>query len=258
MIHESAIVHKNAKIAADVTIGPFTVIGEDVEIGDHTWIGPHVVIEGHTKLGRNNKIFQFASIGAPPQDKKYAGENTGIVIGDDNFIREYCSIHCGTPQGRGVTKIGNKNFLMNYVHVAHDCILGNEVVLTNNVALAGHVSLGHYVVLGGFTKILQFCSVGDYSFIAGATDVIKDVPPYVIVSGYHDGAKVYGLNLVGLRRRGFSAETLKNLKHAYNIIYRRGLVIADAIIELEKMLTICPEVRLFIDALKSAKHGIIR
>lgn len=258
MIHESAIVHKNAKIAADVTIGPFTVIGEHVEIGDHSWIGPHVVIEGHTKLGCNNKVFQFASIGAPPQDKKYAGEDTGIVIGDDNFIREYCSIHCGTPQGRGMTKIGNKNFLMNYVHVAHDCILGNEVVLTNNVALAGHVSLGNYVVLGGFAKILQFCSVGDYGFIAGATDIIKDVPPYVVVSGYHGGAKVYGLNLVGLRRHGFSAETLKNLKHAYNIIYRRGLVVADAIIELEKMLTTCPEVQLFIDALKTTKHGIVR
>jgi len=258
VISQHAIVHQNARLGKNVEIGPFTVIGEQVEIGDDCFIGPHVVIEGHTKIGRNNKIFQFASIGAPPQDKKYAGENTGIVIGDDNFIREYCSIHCGTPQGRGITKIGNKNFLMNYVHVAHDCVLENEVVLTNNAALAGHVHLGNYVVLGGFAKILQFCTIGAYSFIAGATDVIKDVPPYVLVSGYHDGTKVYGLNLVGLRRRGFSAETLRNLKHAYNIIYRQGLTVPQAIVALEKMLAFCPEVQLFIDSLKHAKHGIVR
>lgn len=258
MIHQYAVVNPKAKIGASVEIGSFTMIGPEVEIGDNTWVGPHVVIEGHTKIGRNNKIFQFASIGAPPQDKKYAGEDTRIEIGNDNFIREYCSIHCGTPQGHKVTKIGNKNFLMNYVHVAHDCTLGNEVVLTNNAALAGHVSIGDYVVLGGFAKILQFCSIGAYGFIAGATDIVKDVPPYVIVSGYHNGAKVYGLNLVGLRRRGFSAETLRNLKHAYNIIYRKRLTVPNAILELEKMLTICPEVQLFIDSLKNAKHGIVR
>ena len=258
MIHEYAIVHNNAKIGKDVTIGPFSVIGEHVVIGDGTWIGPHVVIDGYTQIGCNNRIFQFASVGAPPQDKKYAGENTRTEIGDENFIREYCSIHCGTPQGSGITKIGNKNFLMNYVHVAHDCVLENEIVLTNNVALAGHVHLGNYVVLGGFAKILQFCSIGEYSFIAGATDIIKDVPPYVLVSGYHNGAKTYGLNLVGLRRRGFSAETLRNLKHAYNIIYRKGLTVADAILELEKMLALCPHVQKFIDALRASKHGIVR
>jgi len=258
MIHNSAIVHKNAKLGNNVEISPFSVIGEHVEIGDHTWIGPHVVIEGYTKIGRNNRIFQFASIGAPPQDKKYAGEDTGIVIGDDNFIREYCSIHCGTPQGNKITRIGNKNFLMNYVHVAHDCILENEIVLTNNAALSGHVHLKNYVVLGGFAKVLQFCTIGEYTFIAGSTDIVKDVPPYVLVSGLHDGAKLYGLNLVGLRRRGFSSDTLRNLKHAYNIIYRRGLTVAEAIVELEKMFSICPEVQKFIDALHASKHGIIR
>jgi UDP-N-acetylglucosamine acyltransferase len=251
-------VHPHAKIGNNVTVGPFSVIGEHVEIGESTWIGPHVVIEGHTKIGANNKIFQFVAIGAPPQDKKYAGEDTGIIIGDDNFIREYCSIHCGTPQGRKVTKIGNKNFLMNYVHIAHDCALGNEVVLTNNTALAGHVTLGNYVVLGGFAKVVQFCSIGDYSFIGGETGVVKDVPPYVLVSGYHGGAKLYGLNLVGLRRRGFRAETLKHLKHAYNIIYRKDLVLQDAIAELEKMIVLCQEVKLFVDFLKNTKHGIIR
>jgi len=257
-IDPRAVVHPNARIAADVVIGPFAVIGEKVTIGEGTTIGSHAVIEGRTTIGRNNKIFQFAAIGAVPQDKKYQGEDTAVEIGDGNVIREFCTIHCGTVQGNGVTKIGNRNFLMNYVHIAHDCTLGDETVFANNATLAGHVTVGSYVTFGGFAKVLQFCAVGDYSFVAGATDVVKDIPPYVLVSGYYDNVKVYGLNVIGLKRRNFNEETLKILERALDIIYHKNLTVQQAIPELEQLITSCQEVRKFIDMLQNSKRGIIR
>lgn len=258
MIDKNAIIHPNAKIAANVQVGPFSVIGADVEIGEGTWIGSHVVIEGKTKIGRNNKIFQFAAIGAEPQHKKYQGEPTTVEIGDENVIREFCTIHRGTVQGRNSTVIGNQNFLMNYVHIAHDCILGNGVIFANNVTLAGHVTVGNYVNCGGFAKVLQFCSLGDYCFLAGATDIVKDVLPYVLVAGYYDNVKVYGLNVIGLRRHGFSEETIKTLDKAYDLIYRSNLLVVQVIPELEKLAQDCIEVRGFIEVLKNSKRGIVR
>jgi len=258
MIDKHAIIHPKAEIAASVTIGPFTVIGKDVKIGEGTWIGPHVVIEGKTTIGRKNKIFQFAAIGAEPQHKKYAGEPTAVEIGDHNVIREFCTIHCGTVQGRHVTVIGNNNFLMNYVHIAHDCILGDNVIFANNASLAGHVSVGNNANFGGFAKVLQFCSVGEFSFIAGATDIVKDVLPYVLVAGYYDNVKVYGLNVIGLRRHGFSDDTIKTLEKGYDLIYRSNLTVQQVIPELEELSKDCTEIRGFIDVLKSSKRGIVR
>ena len=258
MISKHAIVHPDAKIAKNVTIEPFAIIGKEVEIGEGTWVGPHAVIEGHTKIGCNNKVFQFAAVGAEPQDKKYLGEDTRVEIGDSNSIREFCTIHRGTVQGGGVTKIGNQNLLMNYVHIAHDCQLGDDNVLANNVTFAGHVTVGSHVGLGGFTKVVQFCTINDYAFAAGATDVVKDVPPYVLIAGYYDNVKVYGLNIIGLKRHGFDEETLKTLDQALDIIYRKNLTVQQAIVELEKLVAKCQRVQLFIDALKNSRRGIIR
>lgn len=258
MIDERAVISPQAKIASNVSIGPFTVIGPEVEIGEGTWIGPHVVIDGHTKIGRNNKIFQFAAIGAVPQDKKYQGEDTTVEIGDENVIREFCTIHRGTAQGRRTTKIGNQNFLMNYVHIAHDCILKNGTVFANNASLAGHVTVGDYVTFGGFSKVVQHCTIGDYSFIAGATDVVKDVLPYILVAGYYENVKIYGLNIIGLKRHAFGEATIKNLEKAFSIIYRQNLTVQQALPELQKLAAECAEVQRFIDALTSSKRGIIR
>lgn len=258
MIDKTAIVDSKAGIAEDVEIGPFSIIGKDVEINSGTRIGPHVVIQGKTKIGKNNKIFQFASIGAEPQHIRYAGEPTAVEIGNNNVIREYCSIHRGTVQGRGTTKIGDRNFLMAYTHIAHDCVLGNDIIMANNATLAGHVTVGNFVGLGGFVVVLQFCSLGDYSFIAGNTGIIKDVLPYVLVSAQHGEVKVYGLNTIGLKRHGFSKETLQGLKHAYKIIYRQDLPVRKIIPELETLSNTCPEVKGFITMLKNSKRGIVR
>lgn len=258
MIDQRAIVDKNAKIAPNVKIGPYAIIGNNVEIGEGSWVGPHTVIEGRTKIGKNNQIFQFASIGVIPQDKKYHGENTTLEIGDNNVFREFCTINLGTMQGGGVTKIGNGNLFMNYSHVAHDCIVGNETVFSNNASLAGHVIVGDYVIFGGFVKVAQFVKIGAYSFFIGGADVGKDVLPYVIAGGDLDTAKLYGLNLIGLKRHGFSEQTLVYLKNAYNIILRKKLTVVQAIPKLETMLETCPEVQLFIDMLKQSERGILR
>lgn len=258
MIHKSAVISSKAKIAAQVSIGPYAVIEDDVEIGTGTVIGAHTIISGNTKIGKNNKIFPFTSIGTEPQHKQYAGEPTGLEIGDNNVIREYCSIHRGTVQGHGFTKIGNDNFLMAYTHIAHDCILGNDITFANNATLAGHVTVGDHVGLGGFVKVLQFCSLGPYSFISGDTDLTKDVLPFVLVSGLHGEVKTYGLNLIGLKRHGFSEEKLKNLKQAYNIICRTDLPIEEIILALEAMLVECPEAQMFIDVLRKSKRGVVR
>lgn len=254
MIDPHAIIHSGAKIASGVEIGPFAIIGKNVEIGEGTKIGPHSVIEGYTKIGRNNTIYQFAAIGGPPQDKKYKGGPTFIEIGDNNIIREFCTIHMGTEGGRKVTKIGNDNYLMNYVHVAHDCILGDGNVFANNASLAGHVHIGSYVILSGFVKVAQFCSIGDYSFLGGDTGVIKDIPPYILVTGF----KVYGLNVIGLKRNGFSDAKIALLKKAYNIIYNEHLTVKAAIPKLEALVSECKEVQKFIDMLQTSDKGIIR
>lgn len=258
MINNTAIIDPKAKIGSNVAIGAYSIIGKDVEIGDNTWIGPHVVIEDKTKIGKNNKIFQFASIGAIPQDKKYHGESTILEIGDNNIIREFATLNLGTEAGGGITKIGNHNLFMNYVHIAHDCIINDHNIFSNNATLAGHVLVGNHANLSGFAKIAQFCFIGDYSFIGGDTTIMKDVPPYIFVAGVYESVKVYGLNLVGLKRSGFSETTIKILEDAYDIIYRKNFVVQQAIIELEKLVPKCKEVQLFIDALKNSKKGIVR
>lgn len=254
MIDKTAIIDPSAKIASNVHIGPYSVIGPDVEIGEGTWIGPHVVIQGPTKIGRDNKIFQFSSIGEVPQDLKYKGEKTILEIGDRNSIREFCTIHRGTVQDKGTTKIGNDNLFMNYVHIAHDCVVGNHTIFANNASLAGHVTVEDYVTLGGFSGVFQFCRVGAHSFISTNSVVIKDVPPYVKVSGYY--AKPYGLNTVGLQRRGFAEDALSQLRRAYKIIYRNGLTVAKAIEELQKLGT--PEIHQLIHFIENSNAGIVR
>lgn len=258
MIDKTAIIHPNAKIASNVEIGAFSVVGEKVEIASGTSIGSHVVIDGPTKIGTDNKIFSFSSIGAEPQHKHYNGEDTSLIIGNGNVIREFCSIHRGTMQGHEKTIIGDNNYLMNYVHIAHDCILGNNITCANNTSLAGHVTVKDYANFGGFAKVLQYCTIGQYCFISGSSDIVKDVPPYVLVAGSLDLIKVYGLNIVGLRRNGFSEQTIKNLEKAYKIIYRSNLLITQVLVELEKILNECPEVYNFIEIIQNTKKGIVR
>ena len=256
MIHKFADIHPDANIADDVTVGPWTSIGADVEIGSGTWIGPHVVIKGPTKIGKNNKIHQFSSIGDDPQDVTYAGEPTELTIGDNNIIREFCMINRGTVKGGGLTKIENNNFFMAYVHIAHDCLVGNNTIFANYAALSGHVIIEDFAIIGAYSAIHQFCTVGEHSFIAKATYVTKDVVPYVMIAGHT--ASACGLNTVGLKRRGFSPETVENLRRAYKSIFRRGLTVQQSIVELMEMIPECPEVRSFIDALKNSERGIVR
>ena len=258
MIDSRAVIAKGAKIAVNVTIGPYAVIGDRVTIGEGSWVGSHAVIKGQTTIGKNNQIFQFASLGAVPQDKKYHGEETFLEIGDNNIFREFCTVHLGTEQGGGVTKIGSSNLVMNYVHIAHDCIIGNEVVLSNNASLAGHVVVDDYVIFGGFAKVAQFTLLGTYSFLVANADVGKDILPYVIAGGSVDTIKLYGLNVIGLRRAGFSEKTMQNLKEAYNVILRKNLTVLQAITELEKMVVSCPEIEPFIKMLRQSQRGILR
>lgn len=256
MIDPRTCIDPNAIIGDNVSIGPWTVIGPEVEIGSGTWIGPHVVIRGPTRIGANNKIFQFASVGEDPQDKKYQGERTFLEIGDRNIIRECCTVHRGTGQGGGVTRIGDDNLFMAYVHIAHDCLIGNQTVFANNASLAGHVSVEDYVVLGGFSGVHQFCKLGAYSFIGRAALIVKDVLPYVLVAGHE--SKVIGLNSVGLKRWEFKPETIDYLKRAYKVIFRKHLAVQDALEELETLVTNCREIQLMIDMLRQSERGITR
>jgi UDP-N-acetylglucosamine acyltransferase len=259
LIHPTAIIDPTAKIGADVTIGAYSIIGADVEIGDECWIGPHVVIKGPTTIGRQNKIYQFSSIGEDPQDKKYAGEPTRLEIGDRNLIRECCTFNRGTVQDRGVTTVGNDNWIMAYVHLAHDCIIGNHTILANNAGLAGHVHVDDYTILGGYTVVHQFCSFGKHSITAMGSIIFKDVPPYLTVSGYP--AKPYGLNSEGLKRHGFDADALRGLKQAYKILYRSGLALKEAQAQLEELSRQVPEVAEFCHFLRqneSKGRGIVR
>lgn len=256
MIDERAIIHPDAKIAAGVSIGPGAVIGAKVEIGENCWIGPYVVIEGPTTIGKNNKIFQFASVGDEPQDITYKGEPTRLEIGDNNIIREYCMISRGTVKGGGVTRIGSNNFFMAYVHIGHDCMIGDHIIMVNYAALSGHVTVNNYAIIGPYAAVHQFCHVGDYAFIARATYVTKDVLPYVMIAGHTTSA--CGINTVGLRRRGFSSAAIDGLRRAYKIIFRKGFTVQQAIGELELMQQECPEVIPLIDALNSSTRGIVR
>lgn len=258
MIDKSAIVSKDAKIDRSVTIGPYAVIGGGVTIGAGSWVGAHAVIDGRTKIGNNNKIFQFASIGTIPQDRKYRSEDTSLEIGDNNVFREFCTVNLGTAQGGGVTKVGSNNLIMNYVHIAHDCTVGDDVIFSNNASLAGHVIVGDHVIFGGFAKVAQFARLGAYSFLVANSDIGKDVLPYVIAGGSMDTIKLYGLNVIGLKRHGFAEETIKKLKSAYNVILRKNLTVQQAISELTNMVSFCQEIQLFIDLLEQSERGILR
>lgn len=256
MIDERAMIHPSAKLAKNVVIGPGTVIGPDVEIGEGTWVGPHVVLQGPTVIGKNNKIFQFASVGDAPQDITYQGEPTRLEIGDNNVIREYCMISRGTVKGHGVTRIGNHNFLMAYSHIGHDCVVGNHVIMVNYSALSGHVTVSDYANIGAYAGIHQFCQVGAYAFVARATYVNKDVLPYILIAG--DTTSACGINTVGLRRRGFSQAAIDQIRRAYKIIFRKGLTVQQAVEELKLLQEDCPEVQLMTDALLQSSRGIVR
>jgi UDP-N-acetylglucosamine acyltransferase len=256
VISEQAVIDPSAKIAAGVTIGPGTIIGADVTIGEGTWIGPHVVIQGPTTIGKNNKIFQFASVGNDPQDITYRGEPTRLEIGDENVIREFCMISRGTVKGGSVTRLGNHNFFMAYAHVGHDCIVGNHVSMVSYSALSGHVVVDDYATIGAYSAVHQFCKVGAYAFITRATYITKDVLPYVIIAG--QDSTVYGINKVALKRRGVTSSAVDLLRRAYKIVFRKGLTVQEALVELEVLVLECPEVSLMIESLKQSTRGIVR
>ncbi|MBN9421537.1 MAG: acyl-[acyl-carrier-protein]--UDP-N-acetylglucosamine O-acyltransferase [Candidatus Accumulibacter sp. 66-26] len=256
MIHSTAIIHPGAQLGANVTVGPYSIIGEHVSIGDDTTVGPYVVIDGHTTIGRENRIFQFCSLGEVPQDKKYAGEPTRLEIGDRNTIREFCTFNLGTAQDVGVTRIGDDNWIMAYVHIAHDCQVGNKTTFANNSQLAGHVHVDDWAILGGFTGVHQFCRVGAHCMTAVGTVVLQDVPPYVMAAG--NTASPYGINAEGLKRRGFSADALMALKRAYRTLYKSGLMLEEARTKLGEDVKAHPEIQPILDFLSVSKRGIIR
>lgn len=256
MIHQTAIVSPRARLGERVSVGPYSIVEENVEIGDDTWIGPHVVVKGHTTIGKQNRIFQFCSVGEEPQDKKYAGEPTRLVIGDRNTIHEFCSLHVGTIQDEGITTIGDDNWLMAYVHVAHDCVVGNRTILANNANLAGHVHLGDWAILGGFTGVHQFVKVGAHSFCGVGTVLTQDLPPFVMVSG--NPAAPHGINSEGLKRRGFSAEAITAIKRAYKALYRQGLSLEDAKRAIDEIAQQVPELVAFGRFLAESTRGIVR
>jgi len=256
LIHPTAIVDPGAKLADRVEVGAYSVIGAHVEIGEDTRIGPHVVINGHTRIGKNNRIFQFSSLGEQPQDKKYAGEPTRLEIGDGNTIREFCTLNVGTAQDVGVTRLGNDNWIMAYVHLAHDCQVGNHTIFANNAQLAGHVQVGDYAILGGFTVVHQFCHIGAHSITAMGTILLQDLPTYVTASG--NTAKPYGINSEGLKRRGFSAEAVTRIKRAYKTLYKSGLTLEQAKQALVGQSTEAPELLPLLEFLNASTRGIVR
>jgi UDP-N-acetylglucosamine acyltransferase len=255
-IHETAIIAADTTIDPSVTIGPYTIVEAGVAIGADTTIGPHCVIKGDTTIGERNRIFQFCSIGEDPQDKKYAGEPTKLVIGNGNTIREYCTLNRGTAQDEGVTRLGDNNWLMAYVHIAHDCVVGNETIFANNVTLAGHVVIDDYVILGGFAGAHQFARVGAYAFIANNTGVSRDVPPYLMASGRP--AVPRGINLEGLKRHGFDNDQIRNVKNAFRILYRSGLRLEEATEKITELSKEQPELTIFVDFLALSERSIVR
>jgi UDP-N-acetylglucosamine acyltransferase len=253
-IHATAIISPEAEIGRGVRIGPYSIVGSDVHIGDRCYIGPHVVIEGHTRLEEDIQVFQFASIGAVPQDLKYNGEPTGLEIGGGTIIRESVTIHRGTEDGRGVTTIGKLCMLMAYSHVAHDCKLGDNVILANSVAMGGHVTIGRHATIGGLCAIHQFCTIGQYAFMGGMSATNKDIPPFTLYWGQRENLS--GLNTIGLRRHGFSPRAIKALRDAYRIIFTQAETITQGVAQAEKKYPDVPEVRIFTDFIKTSKRGI--
>lgn len=257
MIHPTAIIAPGAQLDASVTVGPYTVIGEHVRIGSGTVIGPHVVIEGRTEIGCDNQIFQFASVGAIPQDLKFRGEKSRLVIGDRNRIREFVTIHLGTEDGGGVTRVGNDALFMAYSHVAHDCVVGNHVILANAATLAGHVVVDDYAILGGLSAVHQFTHIGCHVLASGGSMIAQDVAPYSIVQG--DRAKTVGLNTTGLKRRGFTDDAVATIKKLYKLVFRSSLKLEEAIIQIEDGFdTSAPEVAIYLNFLKQSERGLAR
>ena len=256
MIHKSVIISETAKISDNVEIGPFSIIGDHVEIGEGTRIDSHVVINGPTIVGSENHIYQFASIGDDPQDRKYRGEPTRLKIGNRNTIREYCTISRGTAQDKSLTTIGDDNWIMAYVHIAHDCQVGNNIIFANSATLAGHVHVGDWAIFAGFTGAHQFCHIGAHSFIGMNSLTNKDIPAYTMASGQPVTPR--GVNTEGLKRRNFSSEEINNIKNAYRILYRSELTLVQAISELEKLVENQPELLIFLESLKQSNRGIIR
>ena len=256
MIHPTAIISDKAVIADDVEIGAYTIIGDHVEIGSGTRIDSHVVIKGPTRIGRDNHIYQFASIGDDPQDKKYAGEPTRLIIGDRNTIREFCTLSRGTTQDRGETVLGDDNWIMAYVHIAHDCVVGNKTIMANNTTLAGHVHVGDWVICGGFSGAHQFCKIGPHAFLGMYAGINRDVPAYTMVSG--QPAEPRGINSEGLKRRDFTPEQIRNIKNAYRLTFRSGKKLNEAIDEIAAPVPDQPELAPFLESLRSSDRGLTR
>jgi UDP-N-acetylglucosamine acyltransferase len=259
-IHSTAIIAKEASLDSSVEVGAYSIIGPHVQIGVGTKIGPHVVLEGHTKIGADNTFFQFSSIGAAPQDKKYAGEPTLLEIGDRNTIREFCTFNLGTVQDGGITRIGNDNWLMAYVHIAHDCQVGNNTIFANNASLAGHVEIGDWVILGGFAGVHQFCKIGAHAMLGMNTSLTQDVPPFLILSG--NPAAAHGLNIEGLKRRGFTREQINGIRQAYKLLYKSGLTLEQAKFAMQAAESEHPlaqqYIRQMVSFLDSSTRGIVR
>ena len=255
-VHPTAIIADSAKLADDIEIGPYSIIGDNVEIGSGCKIDSHVVINGPTTIGSNNRIYQFSSVGDDPQDKKYRDEPTRLEIGDGNTIREFCTISRGTVQDESLTSIGNDNWIMAYVHIAHDCRVGDHCIFANNATLAGHVYVGDWAIFAGFTGAHQFCRVGAHAFLGMYAGTGRDVPAYTMIGGQPPSPK--GINAEGLKRRDFSADQIRNIRNAYRVVYRSGLKLAEAITELEGLVPEQPELEIFVESWRSAERGIIR
>ena len=256
MRHPTALIHPDARLAEDVEVGAYSIIGEHVEIGSGTSIGPHVVIGGRTRIGANNRVFQFCSLGEIPQDMKYADEPTRLEIGDNNTIREFCTFNLGTAQDAGVTRVGNNNWIMAYVHLAHDCQIGNHTIFANNAQLAGHVLVGDHAILGGFTVVHQFCQIGAHVITGMGTILLQDIPPYVTASG--NPASPYGINSEGLKRRGFSSDAVMAIKRAYKTLYKSGLPLDEARDAILGQADTHPELHALADFLSHSQRGIVR
>lgn len=256
LIHPTAIIHPSARIAEGVEVGAYSVIGADVSIGRNSWLGPHVVIEGPTHIGEENRIYQFASLGAAPQDKKFQGEATELIIGNRNVIRECCTLNRGTMQDKGQTIIGNDNWIMAYVHIAHDCLVGNNTIFANSATLAGHVEIRDWVILGGFTLVHQFCTIGEHAFTGMGSAISKDVPPFAMVSGAP--AEPHSVNLEGLKRRGFNKEAMHRIKEAHRVLYRQHLPIQEALDKIQGQWGEHDDIQLLLEFCRNSQRGLIR
>ena len=256
MIDTRAIIDPSARLAANVSVGPWTIIGPGVEIGEGTQVASHVVIRSNTRIGANNRIFQFASIGEEPADKKFTGEETWLEIGSDNIIREGVTLHRGTGFGGGYTRVGSHNLLMPYVHVAHDCMVGSHTIFANNVGISGHVEVGDWAILGGYAGVNQFLKIGAHSMIGGMTHVSNDVPAFVIVSGAPPEAR--SINAIGLERRGFSKEAIARIRRAFKTVYLKGLSVQEALEKLDPMASEFVDIQMFVDSIRASTRGIQR